>query len=176
MNLRSKTLENFYKYGVQVEGWLKGEFLSFLDDERASGRIHDFDREVRLETGSKVDFRVRSSVDRVDDWIELKHWLIGRQKGTTYKSGFYFRDPSSVGINPDVQKLHRTPLGAKFVLVLTTANPGLRDWTDGVNDFNLKFFPSRINSLTRPDDFPACFYLGLLHVIDHHYEGKGAIE
>jgi hypothetical protein len=53
-----------------------------------------------------VDFKVRipTSSGVLEVWIELKHWLIGRQQGKTYNAQFYFTDPR-VGIKPDAEKL-----------------------------------------------------------------------
>ena len=95
-------LRCFHIYGVQVEGWLKGELLYFLDNEKKKGTVVDLDREVRIVLGNKgkrVDLRVSLEVqgEREDAWIELKHWLL-EQKGTTYRPQFYFRTTDVTGI------------------------------------------------------------------------------
>ncbi len=167
LDSREKHLNCFCKYGVQVEGWMKGEFLSLLDDEKAAGSLANFDREVSFGVGKrKVDFKVEvpTGSGALTAWIELKHWLIGYQKGYKYNAQFYFGDPSSVGIKPDVEKLNEIVEGNKFLLILTTANGGMDDWTDGVNRFNRKFSPLHIKSLTIPADFPGFYYLGCLEV------------
>jgi hypothetical protein len=74
-----------------VEGWFKGEFIYFLDNEKAMGRLLDFEREVPLEMGKKkVDFRVEIPANSgiQEAWIELKHWLIGYQKGRNIMHSF----------------------------------------------------------------------------------------
>ena len=162
-------LNCFCKYGVQLEGWLKGELLYFLDNEKSAGRIAHFDREVS--TGmerKKVDLKIKISTSSaaLEAWIELKHWLIGYQRGTPYNAQFYFGDSSSVGIKPDAEKLSGISNGGKFLLILTTANPGINDWSTGVNKFNRKFSPLHLRSLTNPADFPNFYYLGLLEVIE----------
>lgn len=48
LELRHGLLICYRKYGVQIEGWLKGELLYFLDREKATGRLLGFDREVSL--------------------------------------------------------------------------------------------------------------------------------
>ena len=169
LDSKEGVLNCFCKYGVQSEGWLKGELLYFLDNEKSAGRIDHFDREVSIRVGrkkKKVDFKVKISTSSgaLEAWIELKHWLIGYQKGTRYNAQFYFGDPSSVGIKPDAEKLSGIPNGSKFLLILTTANPGTNDWSTGVNKFNKKFFPIHLESLTNPADFPSFYYLGLLEV------------
>ena len=165
LDAHEELLKCFCQHGVQLEGWLKGELLYFLHNEKSMGKIVDFDREVSLGKGrEKVDFRVKMSTSSgvLDAWIELKYWLIGYQKGTRYGAVFYFGDPSSVGIKPDVEKLNRIPDGGKFVLVLAAANPEVQQWTSGIDKFNKKFSPLHLKSLTDPAEFPHSYFLGLL--------------
>ncbi len=160
-------LKCFHDYGVQVEGWLKGEFLTFLEDEKKSGRIIDFDREVKsLDGRKKVDFRIEipSEADNTCVWLELKHWLIGKQKGVNYYASFYFGDPSAIGIISDVKKLAKVPDEGRYLLVLATANPGQDEWQKGVSKFNKKFTPFFLEPLTYPRDFPDYYFLGLIKV------------
>lgn len=167
LNGHEELLKCFCKYGVQLEGWLKGELLYCLDNEKKQKAIIDFDREVALgkEIG-KVDLRITlpSASGFVDVWVELKYWLIGYQRGTPYNASSYFGDPSSVGISVDAGKLSRIPRGLKYILVLAVANPGSDDWTTGVEKFNTKFSPLRVASITSPEDFPQSCFLGLLRV------------
>lgn len=167
LDSKDETLDCFCKYGVQVEGWLKGELLCFLHNEKDVGRVAHFDREVSMGIGRKgADFMVKMSTSSgaLEAWIELKHWLIGYQRGTQYNAQFYFGDRSSVGIKPDAEKLSEISNGSKFFLVLTTANCGISDWSAGVDKFNRKFSPLYLESLTTPADFPSSYYLGLLEV------------
>jgi hypothetical protein len=166
LNGKKGILECFCRYGVQVEGWLKGEFLYFLDNEKKEGRIDDFDREVSIcVVRKKVDFKVRipTSSGVLEAWIELKHWLIGRQQGKTYNAQFYFTDPR-VGIKPDAEKLCCISTGRKFFLILTTAKPGVEDWETGVYEFNRSFPSINLESLTKLENFPCHYYVGLLEV------------
>lgn len=167
LNSKTGLLDCFCKYGVQLEGWLKGELLCFLDNEKATGKLASLDREVSLGVGrKKVDlmFKIQTSSGVLEAWIELKHWLIGYQKGSRYNAQFYFGDSSSVGIKPDVEKLSEISSGGKFILILTTANPGMDDWTTGVDKFNRKFSPLHLESLTNPAEFPSSYFLGLLKI------------
>jgi hypothetical protein len=167
MNDHEELLKSFCRHGVQLEGWLKGELLYFLDNEKKQKVIIDFDREVALgkEIG-KVDLRLTFSAPAgfVDAWTELKYWLIGHQRGSSYGASFYFGDPSSVGISIDAQKLLRIPNGLKYILVLAVANPGSDDWSSGVEKFNSKFSPLHLTSITDPENFPESYFLGLLNV------------
>ena len=125
LDARRDILECFCNYGVQLEGWLKGELLYFLDNEKTGGRLYDFDREVSFGQGKrKVDIKITEENGRAT-WVELKHWLIGYQRGQKYDAGFYLRDSSPVGIKLDVEKL-KLAHGRKYVLTLTTANPGVK--------------------------------------------------
>jgi hypothetical protein len=167
LDAHDKQLECFCRLGVQLEGWLKGELLYFLDNEKNEKKIVNFDREVQLNTGrQKVDLRLEilTETTTLNVWIELKHWLIGSQKGTKYNAPFYFGDASSVGIKLDVEKLGKITDGSKYLLILTTANPGVDDWSKGIAKFNDKFSPLCLNSLTKPTDFPQSYFLGLLEV------------
>lgn len=161
-------LRCFHVYGVQVEGWFKGELLYFLDSEKKMGTVADFDREVRIDLGmrqKRVDLKVSLEVqgERRDAWIELKHWAL-EQKGTSYRPQFYFGDLTSVGIRPDIEALSKLGTGFGYCLILMTANPGLTDWMLGIEKFNEKFRPLTIESLTSPVDFPDAYHLGLLKV------------
>lgn len=169
LDSKENILSCFCKYGIQSEGWLKGELLCFLDNEMAMGSLADFDREVSPPGmgRKKVDFKVRMSTSSgiLGAWIELKHWLIGYQKGVKYGSQFYFGDTSSAGIKPDVEKLSEISNGGRFLVILTTKNPGKDDWLTGINNFNKKFSPLHVKNLTNTADFPTFYYLGLLKVI-----------
>lgn len=164
---QEQRLRCFHRYEVQVEGWLKGELLYFLHEEKGAGRIMHFDREVSVgPTRKKVDLKIEIPTDSgtLEAWIELKHWLIGPQKGTHYNAQFYFRESGSVGIKPDAEKLSRITNGSKLLLILATKNPGVDDWSAGVSEFNSKFSPLHLKSLTSPSDYPDYYYLGFLEV------------
>lgn len=162
MDARRDRLESFCKNGVQVEGWLKGELLYFLDTEKDAGRLSSFGREAPIHGRRKVDIRVVFD-QSLPAWVELKHWLVGRQGDYRYDARFYFADSTSNGIKRDVEKLKITR-DDKYVLALATANPGIDNWSEGVARFNEKFAPLQVSSLTDPRDYPADYFLGLLAV------------
>lgn len=169
MERHQKHLEHFCDHGVQLEGWLKGEFLCFLEDYKSMVGMVNFDREVRF-GGSKrkIDFclEIPAAILSSYVWIELKHWLIGTQKRYKLNPNFYFTDSSSVGIKPDVDKLMSIKEGDRYLLILCTANPGTEDWVRGVTKFNDKFTNSRIKPLTDPAEFPPYYFLGVLQVLN----------
>ena len=160
--------ECFRNQGVRLEGWLKGEFLHYLTKakENYKGRVFNFDREARFGRGKRrIDIKV-AYPDPVGPcskvvWIELKHWLIGYQKGDRRDAGHYFGIAGSSGIKPDVEKLQSVH-GGKYIVVLSTSKPTNWEWQAGIKKFNSTFQPLSLNSLTNPDDFPHYYFLGLL--------------
>jgi len=151
----------FTTQGVQIEGWFKGETLFLLEQLAKQRVVESFDREVPY-LGKRIDLCV---VSEQRNWIELKHWLVGRQKGTLWGPSNYFRDASSVGIVGDVRKLHSCPVkDCRWLLILAAANPGVDLWEKGVEGFNDKFNPLRVKSHTDPAQFPSSYFLGLLSV------------
>ncbi|GIV98526.1 MAG: hypothetical protein KatS3mg057_3183 [Herpetosiphonaceae bacterium] len=152
----------FHHYAFQTEGCFKGELLMILHQLAANGVIDDLDREV-LFAARRVD--ITFSAGQEKHLIELKHWIIGRQRVNTYTPTFYFGDPSSVGITRDVDKLNDIE-GAfcRWLLILLTSNPSTTTWETGLEKFNLKFAPRHLRAHSNPGDFPPTYFLGLLEV------------
>jgi hypothetical protein len=156
-------LQCFCRAGVQVEGWFKGEMLFLLDGMAASSEIDAFDREV-VRQGKKMDLYL--TIAGQPHWVELKHWLIGLQRGVRWSPSNYFGDPTSVGISLDVEKLKALDAGGgRWLLILMTANPGQQAWQSGLDKFHTKFAPRVLRSHSEPADFPASYFLGLLEVV-----------
>jgi hypothetical protein len=129
--------------------------------------ILNFNREEPTSKGRrKVDFRLALPDEKGTQyaWLEIKHWLVGYQKGCKYDAVFYFSDSTSVGIAPDIRKLATIQDNHKYLLVLTSANPGENGWLNGVDRFNHKFAHPSLRSLTNPKDFPDYYFLGLLKI------------
>ncbi len=167
LNSKEGILRCFNSQEVQLEGWFKGELLYFLSNLKDLKEVNNFNKEVKSPVSNqKIDFQLELIVNKKNEvfWLEIKHWLIGYQKGYKYNANSYFRDPTSVGIKPDVEKLVRIKSGNKYMLILTTANPGKEDWYNGIQKFNNKFYNLRIESLTDPDDFKDSYFLGLLKI------------
>lgn len=162
---RLEALTCFAEQGVQVEGWLKGEILAFLTEQKRSRMLLDFDREVLIGQGRRkadLTLEVQQDAEPCRIWMELKHYLIGCQKGIEYNAYGYFNDPSA-GIKPDVDKLLAIPSSYRYLLILATARPSSTDWRKAIQNFNAKFSPF-LRSLTDPTDFPVEFFLGLVSV------------
>lgn len=80
MEAHEEHLKCFCAHGVQLEGWLKGEFIHFLDQHKSMAKIVSFDREEPAGKGrKKVDFRLEflGEIGTQHAWLEIKHWLIG---------------------------------------------------------------------------------------------------
>lgn len=168
LDTKKEILSCFCDYGVQLEGWFKGELLFFFNNLKNSKVIYDFDREVKSPVANnKIDFKLELKINnRIEIvWLELKHWLIGYQKGYKYNTQFYFGDPTSVGIKPDIEKLKIIKSDNKYVLISMTANPGRNGWYNGVQKFTKKFSNLEIESLTDPAEYEDFYFLGLLKVL-----------
>lgn len=162
-NALTNRMVSFHKHGTQIEGWFKGELLTFLDSCVSSRKLAKLDREIKTPSG-RIDIAIEDA-GGTTSWIELKHWLIGKQKGFSYNPSSYFGDASGVGITKDVDKLREAPKGINvYMLILMTANPGSEAWNDGIEKFNSKFAPRHVESLTNPADFDSSYFLGLLEV------------
>ena len=151
----------FREQEVQVEGWFKGEMLLLLTNLRKKGIVEGFDREAG--PGGKVDLIVKIAGSR--HCIELKHWLVGVQRGARLTPAFYFGDPTPVGVLRDVDKLSRfEPEDGKWLLILMTDNPRDDLWQRGLERFHSKFCPRVLLPKSQPEQFPDSYFLGLLQI------------
>ena len=128
---------SFCNHGIQTEAWFKRELLTHLNHLKKKGQILRFDREVKTEHG-RIDLAI--DIGDVRHWIELKHWLIGKQKRIKI-----------------------------YVLLWWSLISGHlwrceEAWHSGEQKFNEKFAPEKIVPETSPDDYPGSYFLGLLKV------------
>lgn len=152
---------SFLRHAVNLEGWFKGELLVALDALSVTGTVASFDREVRMRN-SRIDLCVEANGQK--HWVELKYWLNGSQRDFNYAPGFYFGDPTEVGITKDVAKLRALDAkGQRWLLILVVSNPGTAAWTVGLAKHNSKF-QSKLAMRSNPAGFPASYFLGLLEV------------
>jgi len=168
LDTKKDILSCFCDHGVQIEGWFKGELLFFFSNLKKAGQLRDFDREVKSPvTNNKIDFKLELQIGSKNEiaWLELKHWLLGYQKGYKYNAQFYFGDPTSVGIRPDIEKLTIIKSDNRYILILMTANPGRDNWYNGIQKFNNKFSNLKIESLNDPSEYKDFYFLGLLKVL-----------
>ncbi len=153
-----RRLKCFLKYEYQAEGWMKAEFLYLLDEMKKQGIVQRIEREKRCGRGRKkvdVVFEMRG----IRHWVELKHWLIGPQKGQVWKLPAYFD-----GLEEDAKKL-RSVLGAHdrgWILSLCTANPQTAAWRMAVKNFNVDNKSFRMIRRSAPNQYPSSHFLGLM--------------
>ncbi|HEV8539447.1 MAG TPA: hypothetical protein VGR15_11070, partial [Bacteroidota bacterium] len=57
-------------------------------------------------------------------------------------------------------RLCAIPNGSRWLLILTTKNPGCEDWKIGVKSFNDKFQKLQVTSINDPADFPDFIFAG----------------
>lgn len=163
-------LRCFNQHEMQVEGWFKGELLSLLNEKQDAGEIHSLQREAALRVDGrnrKVDiYFERDEVNgtKKEVWLELKHWHIGKQNNTYYGAPWYFKNKQSTCIYGDVEKLKHLQSDTTYILVLATHNPGIQEWEEGIAIFNSKYAPLKVESLTKPYDYPDNYFLGLLRI------------
>jgi hypothetical protein len=151
----------FREKEVQVEGWFKGEMLFLLTNLLRKGIVESFGREVG--PGGKVDLVIK--MPGLRHWIELKHWLVGVQRGARLAPAFYFGDRTSVGVVQGVDKLSRVESeDGKWLLILMTGNPGNDLWQRGLARFHCKFAPRVLIPRSQPEQFPDSYFLGLLQI------------
>ncbi len=152
----------FCKHGVQLEGWFKGELLTALEQLEQKGGSTKFNREIRI-GAKRIDIKI--VIGDTTHWVELKHWLIGKQGGNKYGPAFYFGDKTTVGISKDVAALRNlSESGKRWLLILTTARPENAEWLQGIEKHNVKF-NNQLIPHTNPSEFPKEYFLGLLEVV-----------
>lgn len=141
----------------QCEGWFKAEFLTFLRMNYDKGA---FDREVKV-NGKQVDIEIR--LEQQLHRIELKHWRIGKQKQDIWTANRYFGLKEG-GIYEDVNGLSNIDDGVRWILIFVSKKPTIEDWRRGIDTFNTKFAPLRVESVVAPIEGPDYFSWGLLKV------------
>jgi len=159
-----RRLDSFRELEYQSEGWFKTELLLVLLDLKRDGVVDGFDREVSFGTRQKVDVAV--TTQDVTNWIELKHWLIGTQRGSRYAARFYFTDSRDSTLMADVRKLAKIEgKSRRWVLALLTTNPGSEDWEAALAAYRARTDAIPLMPRTDPSDFPEAFFLALLEVV-----------
>jgi hypothetical protein len=156
---KKKEIVCFSTYQFQVEGWLKGEFVFLLDKMKAVRQIINFDREVTAIGRKKVDLVVELENGR--HWIELKHWLIGEQKGQKWRSNSYISE-----LENEIEKLKAIKAGKRgWIAVLCTKNPGIKDFDYAVDRFNRDYAPCKLSVKDSPSNYPEAYYFGVINVL-----------
>ncbi len=155
-------LDAFARQAVQVESWFKGECLALATNLQQIGVIDGFSREVKV-AGGRIDFQITMR-GRVH-WIELKHWLVGKQGDTTYSCKGYFGD-RDLGCRADAAKLQSMPAAdGAWLWLFMTRNPGEGDWQAGIAKFNERFPELPIRAINPQWEKPEEYFLGVAEVL-----------
>lgn len=151
-------LECFGRYQFQAEGWLKAELVMLLDIMKTRGEIVDFDREIKAPLGGRIDLAFDLPGER--HWVELKHYLIGKQKGQTWGLQAYMPY-----LTDELEKLNAVRAGERgWIVMLCTQNPCIESWDKNIHQFNHANAPWALVSQDVPSNYPASYFLGLLHI------------
>ena len=147
----------FSTYEFQAEGWLKAECMALLDGLKKSGAIGGVEREVSALHRKKIDLVVHCRDGR--HWVELKHWLIGPQKGQTFNPKSYV-----TALEDEFEKFEAVKAGDRaWILALCTARPDDSAWTSALKDFNSENAPWFLDSLEERSSYSPEWFLGVLH-------------
>lgn len=149
----------FNQYEFVAEYWLKTEWLTLLHDLRRKGHISNLDREIVTKVqGEKRKIDLAVELDTGRHWIELKHWLIGKQKRGRWRLPDYIDV-----LEKDFYNFESVSAGTRaWVAVLCTANPTPTAWRDMLRQFNQEYAPWRLQSLDNPTHYPDSYFLGIL--------------
>ena len=147
----------------QCEGWFKAELLTFLHCNGGENNIQSYEREVKHDSLGRKRIDLKISVGQDTHWIELKHWLLGRQRQNNWTAKGYFGDQHN-GIYNDVSKLSLLPDHNRWLLIFISRKPTIDEWNAGIKRFNEKFDPLWISSVIGPINGTERFSCGLLRV------------
>ena len=86
---------------MQVEGWFKTEFLYYLKGKKMDIGVENRECKVSEEIRRKTDIRI--PLKNYNCYVELKHIILGEQKGSRYNLKFYFYEKTY--ISNDIEKL-----------------------------------------------------------------------
>lgn len=155
----------FHRGESQIEGWFKGEMIVLLDEMKRAGKVAGFEhaREHTVEGGrKKYDFVIAAEGET--HAVEIKSWLIGKQKGDTYNAYWYFTD-TGTPLEADAAKLKLWKKGRKVIIAYCYRRPEVDDWRLGVKAFQRAFPSHGLVALNEPPDgYPEDFFIGVLEV------------
>ena len=133
INSKKEYLQLFSKLQIQIEGWFRGELMNYFD-----GPDHNMtteNREVLLNDEERKKADLKIEFDKTSYWLELKHLLVGYQKGNkkpedkqagnNFSLNFYFY--SGTYITNDIEKLENVSKSSqetayKYVLAFVSTN------------------------------------------------------
>jgi len=90
---------------------------------------------------------------------------MGQAQEGQYWHAYDYLSDRTIGIYSDIEKLSQLRADDTYLLALATKNPGDLDWARGIDQFNSKYAPLTIKSITKPSDFPPSYFVGTLEII-----------
>ena len=133
INSKKQYLQLFSRLQIQIEGWFRGELMNYID-----GPDHNMtteNREVLLNDKDKKKADLKVEFDKKPYWVELKHLLVGYQKGNkkpedkqagnNFPLNFYFY--SGTYVTNDIEKLENELKSSqetayKYILAFVSTN------------------------------------------------------
>lgn len=130
---KKEYLKLFSRLQIQIEGWFRGELMNYLD-----GPDHNMtteNREVLLNDEGRKKADLKVEFDKKSYWVELKHLLVGYQKGNekpedkqvgnNFSLNFYFY--SGTYVTNDIEKLENELKSSqetayKYILAFVSTN------------------------------------------------------
>ena len=117
INNKREYLQLFSKLQIQIEGWFRGELMNYF--KNCDYKMTTKNREVPINEGDrkKVDLKIGDSNEFESYWIELKHLLVGNQKGNKKSDGEQKGNNFSLNFHF---------LGRYFIASFTASAPSLK--------------------------------------------------
>jgi len=155
---KRKQIDCFDTYAFQAEGWLKGELVFALHKIKEEGTILDFYREFTALGRKKIDLAVDLSDGR--HWIELKHWLIGKQKDQEWGPNAYVSD-----LENEITKLKAVKAGHNgWIAVLCTRKPNVEQFNTAINRSNREYAPCKLVVIDDPNNYSLEYYFAAIKI------------
>ncbi len=160
-------IKAFVRFNRQVEGWFKGELLNIGAHMLDTGQAREFRPDYGMAAMGRQNIDLYFVPNfRTPIWIELKHWYVGRYaNGSTWSATSYFIGNTSGTPSALIAKLPDEWSGHVYLLIIVTPNPMRDDWSRGLRRLQEKQPNWKIRALTKPEEFPANYYIGLLNLV-----------
>ena len=119
-------LELFSKLQIQIEGWFRGELMNYIDRNHCGMTVENREVPIPNDKRKKVDLKI------YDYWVELKHGLVGCQKGNWFNlNSYFYNGKKGTNIANDIKKLRELDNSPesknRLILMFVSTNEQLND-------------------------------------------------